>query len=128
MDTTATTISLNSTISGYEYIGAYYLENETQTPAAGSKVIDRILKKVDDAWQYTDISTSTNDFVGDGSHIYVTYKEKSGGTTPTPIDADDIPTPTTVKNVTDNRDGTYDVQLDIIGKQINKEEESVILI
>ena len=122
LDTNAASISLKSSINGYEYVGAYYCTSETDTPAVDSVTIMPTLRKVEDMWQYTDTSVAAvTGFVEDGSHIYVSFKEKSSSGTPTPSEGE-IPTPSTIKNVTDNGDGTYDIQLDIIGQEITHEE------
>ena len=119
LDTNASSISLNSTMSGYTFVGAFYSEDATEKPSVDGQQIDHVLIKTDNGWKYT--FDSEEGAVKENSHIYVTYKEKSGSVTPTPSTGN-IPTPTTVKKVTDNGNGTYDVQLDIIGKQIAKEE------
>ncbi|MDO5476821.1 MAG: VWA domain-containing protein [Eubacteriales bacterium] len=130
LDTDAASISLNATISGYEFVGAYYSATETSTPASETQQILPVLRKVDDVWQYKDVNTAEQAGVEDGSHIYVSYKEKTTHGTPTPDDSE-LPAPATVKKVTSNLDGTYDIQLDIIGQRIeetNRKGANVLLI
>ena len=123
LDTNAASISVNPTITGQAFIGAYYSETATNTPAVDTKQVDHVLRKVEDAWQYTNVNDKTDKgFIADNSHIYVIYKERTEPATPTPDDDSNIPKPATIKKVYDNGDGTYDIQLDIIGKQLIKEE------
>ena len=122
LDSTASKVSLDVAFSGYEFVGSYISDNESTKPGNETE-IKPLLTKADDKWQYTEATTvGEKGTVENGNHIYVTYMKKSGSDTPTPVDDDDIPKPTTVKNVEDNGDGTFDIQLDIIGKQITTTE------
>jgi len=123
LDSSAASISVNPTISGNTFLGAYYSENATDTPAVDTKQVDHVLRKADGSWQYTNVNDpSDKGLIADNSHLYVIYKEKTESGTPTPADDSNIPKPSTIKKVYDNGDGTYDIQLDIIGNQIQESE------
>ena len=78
-------------------------------------------------------STSNNNvrYLIDGDNIYVILDPVpsgsgggGGGDDPTPIS--DLPDPETSKTLTDNKDGTYDLNLSITGKSDSKQENKNI--
>ena len=127
LDTTASTVSLENTYAGYYMIGAEYKANSISdwvdiNPAR--------LTKTANGWQITTVSHNADDStttqtveVANGSEIRVIYGPKSG---PTPSGADDdtVASPTTKKTVTDNKDGTYTIQLDITGNQVQEIQQT----
>ena len=117
-----TSYYLNATVSGYEFVAAYYSSEPTTTPAVNTAQISPLLRHTGESWQYQNVNTSENGVVEADAHIYVTYMEGETHHDPTPTDQD-IPAPTTIKEVTSNHNGTYNIQLDIIGEQIVHTEE-----
>ncbi len=124
LDTTASTISLENTYSGYYMTGASYTDPSS---SQSSTISPERLTKIENGWQITTvtkddegavISTETVT-VADGSEIRVVYGKKSGST-PSGSGDDSVPSPNTEKTVTDNGDGTYTITLDITGTQVTE--------
>ena len=115
IDSTASSVKLDVIFDGYYYVGAEYKETES---ADGVNLTSSTLKKADGGtWQVT-LEGSGATAVADGSHIYVNYAPKNDGQYTPPLrPSAEILAPETDKTVTDNKDGTYTIQLDITGKQ-----------
>ena len=121
IDSTAASAKLDVIIDAekYYFVGAEYKADET---AEGRNLTNTTIKKVDGVWQATvegatEGSTETIQ-IANGSHIYVNYAEYGeGGYTPPPKPGAGVLPPTTEKQVSQNPDGTYTIQLDITGQQ-----------
>lgn len=123
LDTTAATVSLENTYDGYYMIGAVYRANNS---AEWVDVRPAMLTKTDSGWNITTVTHNEDDTtttrtvaVADGSEIRVIYGPR---TQPVPSGADqeNVPSPTTNKDVQDNGDGTYTITLDITGTQVTE--------
>ena len=121
-DTSATSFSVENTFEGYLCTGAVYCE-----PGQAFKDgvdMDSVLHKDGDGWKLTKITHNANEEevkedipVEDGSNIYVSYFVP--GTAPASgADIQSVPSPTVEKEVTSNGDGTYDIQLDVVGTTV----------
>ena len=130
LDTHAASISLANTYDGYNFVGAYYIDNGVETD------IDPVLIRVEDGWQCTatihheDESTTTETrLIPDGSDIYVIYVEKSGsGYKPNP---DEEMRPEVEKTVTANSDGTQTIRLEVtapVKQDVQQTGANVLLI
>ena len=122
LDTDASSISMDVTMTGYVYGTTWYLTEEASSsnPVRSGEGVESVLhKKADGKWYYTirtphdDGTVTTEDFeVADQSHLYAVYSPKGQGN---PSGADTVNGPKTYKNVGPNEDGTYEVELDIVG-------------
>ena len=132
MDTTASTLSLRNSISGYQYRDAVYCA-PGETPADGVN-IESIIYKTDDSWACDAIDSETGDVtstaIADGSNIYVYYYVPTTppGPAPTPETGEDptVPSPTTTKTVEKNEDGTYTITLDIAGATVTEDNSHYV--
>ena len=135
LDTSAATVSLNTDfpdVAGKEYrfVGGYYSETAVTKPADDATNINVTLTKKDDGtWECTPVAPGAEPItIKNGSHIYASYKQfTKAGKTPATGDANKIK-PDSIKNVTDNNDGTYTVRLDINGHQFEEKQGANVLL
>ncbi|MBQ6314891.1 MAG: Cna B-type domain-containing protein, partial [Mogibacterium sp.] len=134
LDTSAASVSLSTDfpdIDGkeYRYVAGYYSDEEVTHPADDATNIEVTLKKnADGTWQCTPVLGDAAMTVKNGSHIYASYKLfTKAGNTPATGDASLIK-PDSIKNVTDNGDGTYTVRLDINGHQFEEKAGANVLL
>lgn len=110
IDSSAASVELDVLMDEYYFVGIDYKETADAEPVHLENAT--VLKKVDGAWMLGETA------VADGSHIYVNYAPKgSGGYTPPEPPTPDVLAPETEKTVTENADGTYTIQLDVLGHQ-----------
>ena len=124
-DTSATSINIANTFSGYTYQGAVYC-TDGQSIEDGVDM-DSIINKTSNGWQITQYTTNDNDEtvpsqinIANGSDIYAVYYVVQSDN-PSGADDEKIPSPTTTKTVTNNGDGTYTIQLDITGATVTED-------
>ena len=112
VDLTAASVDLAVLMDEYYFVGIEYRETESAEPQDLNK--NSVLKKTEDGHRTLGDITIAN-----GSHIYVNYAPKGSGgyVPPSPPPAEMPEAPETTKTVTDNGDGTYTIQLDVIGHQ-----------
>ncbi|MBR6950390.1 MAG: Cna B-type domain-containing protein [Oscillospiraceae bacterium] len=134
LDTSAASVSLNTDfpdVGGKEYrfVGGYYATEAVTHPADDAVNINATLTKAEDGtWTCTPVDGSAAITIASGSHLYATYKQfVPAGTTPETGDASLIK-PDSIKNVTDNGDGTYTIRLDINGHQHQEKQGANVLL
>ena len=129
-DTTASSINLANTFSGYSFLGAVYCE--AGGDYASGVDIDTILYKGESGWNAyvttrddEDIPVTELKPIAAGSDIYVVYYVPSA---PVPSGSSDstVPSPTTTKTVTPNADGTYTIQLDVAGATVTEDNSHYV--
>ena len=122
IDSSAATVKLDVVIDAekYYFVGAVY---KTSEDAEGKNLANTTLtKKTDGTWQIKLEGEQNPTTVANGSHIYVNYAPYGeGGYNPPPKPTGVDTAPETSKTVTYNNDGTYTIQLDVLGH----EDESV---
>ena len=141
LDDSVGSVDLRASYSGYEYVDAVLyttkpskVDIDASTTVSGRTFINDVITKENATgstsgyhWLAEDSHNNAQTFaVGDGNHIYAVYAKPDPAHPhgPTPEQSDDIPTPTTNKTVSTNKnpdgtpDGTYTIELDITGKQI----------
>ena len=133
LDTSAATVSLSTDfpdVAGKEYrfVGGYYSDEAVTEPADDAVNVGATLKKTANGWQCEPVDGSDAITIKNGSHIYASYKQfTKAGSTPEEGDASLIK-PDSIKNVTDNNDGTYTVRLDINGHQFEEKQGANVLL
>lgn len=117
LDTSASTVSLKNNFDGYVYSLTHYIHGNEDV------LIEPVLYKVQDGegykWQVdmhiynesTEAYTIQRRDIEPNSRINVQFVKKSNNNT-NPQSGDDVQGPNTVKTVTDNHDGTYEITID----------------
>lgn len=145
LDQSVGSVTIDANYPGYVYIDAVYYTESQEVPSVDHAVedenrtfINRILTKVVDeenetyTWTAEDALNNAETFtLAEGSHIYVVYEVPTTPVTPSPEPDEDVDGPKTEKEVTNNRDGTYTIQLDITGtihQEIHQKGANVIIV
>ena len=133
LDTTAASVSLENNFDGYSCYGAYYKET---ADAENSYNIELVLHRTENGWSMNRLLADEHGIVSsieapveNGSHIYVVYgaKQSHGSSAGDPT----VHGPTTEKEVIDNHDGTFTVQLDVTApviEEVDKVGANVIVV
>ena len=138
LDTSAATVSLNTDFPDvgegdgkkeYRFVAGYYAAEAVTHPADDAVNIKATLTKAEDGtWTCAPVDGSAAITVAPGSHLYATYKQFApAGETPDTGNAGLIK-PDSIKNVTDNKDGTYTIRLDINGHQYQEKAGANVLL
>ena len=126
--------SLRAIYPGYEYLDAVYYDSEPTSisvdhaaSSTGRVFISDTITRVpaDEGSGYTwaaEASSAEKFTIEAGSHIYVIYKVPSTSPEiPSGEDDPNVASPTTVKTVHNNNDGTYTITLEVTGAQITQQ-------
>ncbi|MBR4743876.1 MAG: Cna B-type domain-containing protein, partial [Oscillospiraceae bacterium] len=125
LDTTAASVSLRNSYSGYTYMSADYCAPGVDREN-GVTILSELYKTDDGTWEYVRPATEDSEEqhvpLANGSHIYAYYFVPGSPNPSSSSSTTDIPAPTTTKNVVANGDGTYTIILDVEGNTVQEDD------